>query len=230
MTLEVAPKGGGGCDCRPARLSPQLRDLPRRLMRILLILIGIVIALLPSEVRADVTAILIAGNAPQHDRDLFRSTIETSFQGPGRKVINVPATARNAALAKECLSKVALWTCVKGAVAPKDKEVDQIVIGSVDATPSPTGPPAIRLSGYLVVSDLDFAIAEERNCEPCTDSVLKSLAGELVQTQLRRLAVVRGRTNIAFHTTPPGATITLDDEARGESDAVIATFPGPHTI
>jgi len=119
---------------------------------------------------------------------------------------------------------------MKGVVAPKDTDIDQIVIGSVDAAMSPAGAPAIRLSGYLVVPDLDFAIAEERNCDPCTDTLLKSLAGELARAQLRRLAVVRGRTNIALRTTPPGAIITLDGEAHGASDTVLPTFPGSHTI
>lgn len=199
-------------------------------MRTLLILIGIVLALFTGNARADGTAIVIAGNAPLHERDLFRSVMETSIRAPGRKVINVSFNTKDAAPVKACLSSSAPWTCMKGVVAPKDTDIDQIVIGSVDAAMSPAGAPAIRLSGYLVVPDLDFAIAEERNCDPCTDTLLKSLAGELARAQLRRLAVVRGRTNISLHTKPPGAIITLDGEAHGTSDAVLPTFPGSHTI
>src|SRR5262249_47921434 len=148
---------------------------------------------------------------------LFRSVMETSIQTPGRKVINVSFNTKDAAPVKECLSNIASWTCMKGIVAPTNTDIDQIVIGSVDAATSPTGAPTIRLSGYLVVSDLDFAIAEERNCDSCTDNVLKNLTRELAQAQLHRLAVVRGRTNIALHTTPPGAIITFDGEAHGTS-------------
>ena len=204
-------------------------------MRILMILTGIVLALFSGDVRADGTVILIAGNAPPHDRDLFRSAMETSIEGAGRKVRNVSIRTKEEALVKDCLSNIAPsniapWTCIKGVVALKGKAIDQIVIGSVDTSTSPSGAPAIRLSGYLVVSDLGFAIAEERICDPCTDNALKSLAEELTQAQLRRLAVVRGRTKIAVRTTPPGARITFDDEAQGASDTEISTFPGSHTI
>jgi hypothetical protein len=117
---------------------------------------------------------------------------------------------------------------MKSAVAPKG--IDQMVIGSVDAGTSSTGASSIRLSGYLVVDNLDYAIAEERHCDPCTDAALTGLAGELAQAQLRRLAVVRGRTRIAIRTTPPRAYITFDGEAQGVSDTELPTYPGPHTI
>jgi len=197
-------------------------------MRILFILIGIVFALPSGDVRADGTAILIVGNAPQHERELSQAAMATSIQAQGRKVIDVSFSTRDVVLVKECVSNNASWTCMKAAVASRG--IDQLVIASVDAGTSPMGLLETRLSGYLVVSDLDFAIAEGRHCSPCTDDVLKSLASDLAQTQLRRLAVVRGRTNIALHTTPPGAIITLDGEAQGASDIVISTYPGSHTV
>ena len=193
-------------------------------MRILFILIGIALALSPGDVRADGTAILITGNAPQHARDLSRSAMAASIQVQGRKIVSTSFNAKDAALIKECLSNIAPWTCMKTVVASKG--IDQLVIGSVDTGTSP----ATRLSGCLVVPDLDFAIAEERQCDPCTDDALTSLARDLTQVQLRRLAVVRGHTQIALHTTPRGAAITFDGETQGTSDTVLATFPGPHTI
>lgn len=197
-------------------------------MRILLILIGFILALSSGDVRADGTAILIAGDAPPHERELSRAAMAASIQVQGGRVSNVPFSARDAELVTKCISNAVPWGCMKAAVASKG--IDQLVIGAIDMTASATGAQAIRLSGYLIVSGLDFTIAEERHCDPCSDDVLTKLAGELAQTQLRRLAVVRGRTKIAVHTTPPGAFITFDGEPRGASESVIPTYPGSHTI
>ncbi len=197
-------------------------------MRILLLLIGVVLLLSSGDVRADGTAILIAGNATQHERDLSRSAMAASIQAQGGRIVNAPFTSADAALVKKCLSNATPWACMKAAVASKG--IDQLVVGSVDTGTSSTGALARRLSGYLVVSSLDYAIAEERHCDPCTEDVLASLAGELAQAQLRRLAIVRGRTHVSIRTTPPGAYITFDGETQGASDAVIPTYPGPHTI
>lgn len=197
-------------------------------MRVLLLLIGVVLLHSSGDVRADGMAILIGGTAPQHERELARSAMAASIQAQGGRVVNAPFTSADAALVKKCLANATPWVCMKVAVASKG--IDQLVLGSVDTGTSPTGALARRLSGYLVVSSLDYAIAEERHCDPCTDDALASLAGELAQAQLRRLAVVRGRTHISIRTTPPGAYITFDGETQGASDAVIPTYPGPHTI
>jgi hypothetical protein len=197
-------------------------------MRVLLLLIGFALLHSSGDVRADGTAILIGGNAPQHERDLARSAMAASIQAQGGRVVNAPFTAADAALVKKCLANATPWVCMKAAVASKG--IDQLVVGSVETGTSPTGALARRLSGYLAVSSLDYAIAEERHCDPCTDDVLASLAGELAQAQLRRLAVVRGRTHVAIRTAPSGAYITFDGESQGASDAVIPTYPGPHTI
>ena len=197
-------------------------------MRVPLLLICVVLLLSPGEVRADGTAILIGGNAPQHERELARSAVAASIAAQGGKVVDAAFTSADAALVKKCLSNAAPWMCMKAAAASKG--IDQLAVGSVDTGTSPTGALARRLSGYLVVSSLDYAIAEERHCDPCTDDVLASLAGELAEALLRRLAVVRGRTHVSIRTTPPGAYITFDGESQGASDAVIPTYPGPHTI
>jgi hypothetical protein len=197
-------------------------------MRVLLLLTCVVRLLSSGDVRADATAILIGGNAPQHERELSRSAMAASIQAQGGRVADAPFTSTDAALIKKCLSNATPWVCMKAAVGAKG--IDQLVVGSVDTGTSSTGALARRLSGYLVVASLDYAIAEERHCDPCTDDVLASLAGELAQAQLRRLAVVRGRTHVAIRTTPPGAFITFDGETQGASDAMIPTYPGSHTI
>lgn len=197
-------------------------------MRILLPLIGLVLLPDPGDARADGTAILIAGSAPQHERELSRSAMTASIQGQGGKVVPAAFTAQDAALVRRCLSNASPWACMRTAVAAKG--IDQLVIGSIDAGTSATGALSIRLSGYLVVASLDFAIAEERHCDPCSDDMLTSLAGELAQAQLHRLAVVRGHTRVAIRTTPPGAYLTFDGEPQGASDTVISTYPGSHTV
>jgi PEGA domain len=197
-------------------------------MRILFLLIGAVLLVSSGDARADGTAILISGTAPKHELELSRSAMAASVQAQGGKLVHAPFTAKDASLVKKCLSNTTPWACMKAAVAAKG--IDQLVVGSVDTGTSPMGAPAIRLSGYLVVASLDYAIAEERHCDPCTDDMLANLAGELTQAQLRRLAVVRGRTWIAVRTTPRGAHVTLDGEVQGASDAVIPTYPGTHTV
>src|SRR5215212_5957296 len=88
-------------------------------MRILLLLIGAVLLLYPGEVRADGTAILIAGNAPPHERELSQSAMAASIQAQGGKVVQAPFTSKDAALVKKCLSNAAPWVCMQAAVAPK---------------------------------------------------------------------------------------------------------------
>ncbi len=197
-------------------------------MRVLLALICVVLLVSSGDVRADGTAILIGGNAPQHERELARAAMAASIQAQGGEMVDARFSSADAALVKKCLSNATPWVCMKAAAASKG--IDQLVVGSVDTGTSPTGALARRLSGYLVVASLDYAIAEERHCDPCTDDVLASLAGELVQAQLRRLAVVRGRTHVSIRTTPPGAHIAFDGETQGASDAVVPTYPGSHTI
>jgi hypothetical protein len=193
-----------------------------------LLLLGALLLLSRGAARADGTAILISGTAPQHERELSRSAIAASLQAQGQKIVPAPLTTRDAALIKQCLSNATPWACMKAAVASKG--VDQLVVGSVDTGTSPMGAPVIRVSGYLVAASLDYAIAEERHCDPCTDEMLASLAGELAQAQLRRLAVAHGRTRVVVRTTPRGAHIVFDGDAQGGSDVVIPTFPGSHTL
>lgn len=197
-------------------------------MRVLLASICVVLLLSSGDVRADGTAILIGGNAPQHERELARSAMAASIQAQGGRVVDASFTSADAALVKKCLSNTTPWVCMRAAAASKG--IEQLVVGSVDTGTSATGALARRLSGYLVVASLDYAIAEERHCDPCTEDVLASLAGELAQAQLRRLAVVRGRTHVSIRTTPPGAHIAFDGETQGASDAVVPTYPGSHTI
>lgn len=200
-------------------------------MRIPPILIGIALVYPSRNAHADGTAILIAGNAPRHVRELSRSAMKASFEAQGRTIVDAVFTAKEKTFIQTCISNAANappWSCMEATVAPKG--IDQLVVGSVDAEKSSPGELVVRLSGHLVASSLDIAISEERRCTPCSDDLLENVAGGLAQVQLRRLAVAHGRTKIAVRTIPHRALITFDGEARGLSDTVITTYPGSHTV
>lgn len=196
-------------------------------MRILHVLIGAVVAIAAGTAHAERTAILVAGNATPHERDVSLSAITASVAAQGGDIVNATFTAKETALIRQCLTKDAPWTCMRSAVTSKG--IEQLVIGSIDTGSTANGP-SLELTGHLVVATLNYAIADKRHCDPCTDDLLTNLAGELTQSQLRRLAVLRARTLVAVHTMPRGARVTFDRETQGAGELVIPTYPGGHTV
>lgn len=197
-------------------------------MHTLQLSIVIAVGLAWTAARAERTALLVSGTAPPHARELARSAMTAAVKAERSEVIATSFTQAEAETAKQCMASKPPWDCMKGLA--KAKGIEQLVISSVDGGLSDTGEPTVQITTYLLAKTLGHALVDRRYCDPCTDASLASLAGELAQTQLRRLATLRGTTLISIHPTPRNARITLDREVQIAPDIALATYPGPHVI
>jgi hypothetical protein len=188
----------------------------------------VVLGMTTGMVRAEGTAIMLGGNAPQHERELATRIVTNATQAQFGALVKATFSSTDATAITRCLRNASPWTCMKPVL--QGKNIHQLIIASVDKDTSTDGSPMIVVSFQVAVESLDSVIGDRRFCDHCTDDVLTSTTNDLARDQFHELAIRLGRTVIKVTSVPRGARITLDGKPFGATDASINTFPGTHTL
>jgi hypothetical protein len=199
-------------------------------MQVSRFLTWIVVALVAtiSTARAESTAFLLTGNAPQHQRELAARVAATAARTQLGSLHQPSFSAKDVSALTFCLRDVLPWTCMRKVV--QGKNIHRLVFASVDRQAAKDGSPLIAIGIEIVDATLDSVIGDTRYCDHCTDDVLTATTKELVRDQLRELATRLGRTVVKIKSVPRGARITLDGKPYATTDLSINTYPGTHTI
>ncbi len=178
--------------------------------------------------RAEGTAFLLNGNAPQHERELAARVAVTAVRTHLGSLLQPSFSAKESSALTFCLRDVLPWTCMSKVVQGRD--IRRLVIATIDRQPAKDGSPLIAVGIEIVDATLDSVIGDTRYCDHCTDDVLTATTKDLVRDQFRDLATRLGRTVVKVKSVPRGARITLDGKPYATTDLAINTYPGPHTI
>ncbi len=176
----------------------------------------------------DHMAVLVAGTAPLHARQVVASTIEAVARDRGLVLVPASFATKEAAAITECVTAPQPWTCITPVV--RGKGLQQIAVVSVGTDTSKDGSPMLVITEQLLVDGLDTATGAQRFCVRCTDDVLVKSTSELTSSLLQEIAVHSGRTVVAISSAPRGARITFDGQSMGATNRSFNTFPGTHTL
>ena len=178
--------------------------------------------------RAEDTVLIVAGGAPRHAREVATNALSAASDLAGSKIIVSPfLTHEETALAK-CMADKKPWACMNPLL--HGKSIQQLAVLSLDNQTNPDGSPVIVITEQVVTAAQFAPAGDKRFCEHCTDDVLARLATDLTRDLLREVAARSGRTAVAIHTVPRGATIQLDGKDIGATDKTLNTYPGTHSL
>ena len=127
-----------------------------------------------------------------------------------------------------CTANASAATCTTAVT--KKKAVARVAIYSLGTRLTSDGITETVISARLLIASENIIVATERFCDHCTDDTIISNTRELTQQLISQLAVNRGRTILALHSSPTPASAFLDGESIGATDVKIAISPGPHLV
>jgi hypothetical protein len=114
--------------------------------------------------------------------------------------------------------------------AMKSGALHHVYVVVADPKTSDDGDVEIVLTGRIFGTDPPDSAADGRHCEPCAIDRLTESARDLATALLRHSASESRHTMLAITSVPPGASIMLDGQTIGVTDATYPTFPGKHVV
>lgn len=195
----------------------------------LTIVVGCVVAWISTThlVNADTGVLAMGGNAAEHERTTIGGGIENAIRSAGWTLSAKPLSKKDADGLLKCQDSKAPWTCIPASLATKG--IRGAFVVSVDLIQGENGTPIVAITGKMIMTDPPSFAVRERYCERCADDKLSEAGEEVIQQLTRELAKRSGRTVVIIKSIPSPATLILDGEHLGGTDARFATFPGKHT-
>lgn len=177
--------------------------------------------------QAETGVLAMGGNAAEHERTTIGGGIENAIRSAGWTLSAKPLSKKDSDGLLKCQDSRTPWTCIPASLTTKG--VQGAFVVSVDLIQGENGTPIVAITGKMIMTDPPSFAVRERYCERCADDKLTEAGGEVVQQLTRELAKRSGRTVIVIKSIPSPATLILDGEHLGGTDAKFATFPGKHT-
>jgi len=179
------------------------------------------------SVRAETSLLVVGGNAADHERATVTGAIENAIRTAGWTLSAKPLSKKESDGLLKCPDSKSPWTCIPA--SPNTKGIRGAFVVSVDASQSDAGASVVVITAKMIVVDPPAFTIRERYCEHCADDKLEEAGQELVTQLTRELAKRSGRTVVVIKSIPSSATLILDGEHLGGTDATLNTFPGKHT-
>lgn len=169
--------------------------------------------------------VVVRGGVGASERAAITAAIEAEARGAGWALPTAPIAKRDADALAACAGSAAPWGCVPAAL----RQIERVIAVQA-ATRLDGGAPMVVLVGRALLPGERVAVVGERYCAPCAGPQLGEASTELAGQLLRELAVRAGRTALAIKSIPPGATIILDGDRIGATNASLHTYPGTHVV
>ena len=197
-----------------------------KLMRpgtVLIIAIAMLVAI-PPVARADVSAVMVHGNAKEHERAVVASAVKQIVLDSAWSVVETTFTPKEVAAIEVCLDLDRPWPCVEPTASSKG--VQRIVVVHVEHK----GKAVVLVTGQVILNSDAVPVIEQRHCEPCSEGNLEQSARDMAKVLLSRTSAAQGKTAIELRTVPPGASVTIDGKLVGASDATLPISAGLHQV
>jgi hypothetical protein len=172
-------------------------------------------------------AVLVTGKADNHARQVITSTIEGAVRQAAWSLSPLPLSPAEVDKLTACLAADRPWPCISANALAKGAERLVIVQTSTERSGTVT---ELVLTGELVVADDSVPSIERQSCVRCSDDELARIS-KLLAMRLLDNTASRGRGPILdVKTTPPRASIAIDDQPVGQSDRTFLVGPGSHRV
>jgi hypothetical protein len=190
-----------------------------------------VTAAIASRAAAEPTGIVVVtGRAAAHERTVIEGAIITAVRRASWPLSNQLFTPKEIDEITKCLRDDRPWPCLSPLMAPKG--VGRIVVAA--ANPQAGAPGKLTIIGELVVAGDGAAVVSQQSCDGCDDVGLTVVAQRLTDVLLHDLAVRSEQTILSVQTVPSGATVLLDGQSIGITNASGTvnqmTYAGPHKL
>lgn len=174
--------------------------------------------------------VLVTGRVAAHERTVIESAIVVAVRRASWTLSAQPFTPTEIDTITGCLRDDRPWHCLSPMMAPKG--VDRIVVA--DANPQLGAPGKLDIVGDLVVAGDGAAAVSQQRCDGCDDAGLALAVQRLTDALLQDMAVRSEQTVLVVQTVPPGATVLLDGQSIGTTNASgtinQTTYAGPHKL
>jgi hypothetical protein len=171
--------------------------------------------------------LVVSGNAGDHERTTVGSAIQNALRTSGWTLFSKPISKKDSDGLLTCPDPKSPWTCIPASLTTKG--VHGAFLVSVDAVQGESGTPIVAITGKMILTDPPSFAVRDRYCDRCADDKLAEAGEDVIQQLTRELAKRSGRTVVIIKSVPSPATLILDGEHVGGTDAKLATFPGKHT-
>jgi hypothetical protein len=148
--------------------------------------------------------------------------IETWLGQHGHSQVPLPPEALEAL--KQCFASSNDLACARG-VVDKLPRTSGVIYAGVDSKGAAGDVPDVTLTAYWFDKGHD-AIAERKNCQHCTDQLLRTATDEI----LKKLVGGGDLGHLKLKSAPPGARISIDGQPIGVTPLDWDLPPGKHTI
>lgn len=173
--------------------------------------------------------VLVTGKIGVHELSVIESAIKTALRRASWSMSAQAFTPKEAQSILRCLADDKPWHCLGPLMQPKG--VDRIVVAEVNPQSDSAG--KLVLIGQFAEAGEGSAAVQQQRCDGCDDARLAGTAQRLTEALLADMDN-RKETVLELQTVPAGATVRLDDQALGKTNAsghlVHVTLPGPHKL
>jgi hypothetical protein len=173
--------------------------------------------------------VVVTGKIAARERTVIEAALVNAMRTAAWSLSAQRFAPKEIEIITRCLRDDQPWRCLSPLMQPKG--VDRIVVA--DVNPQPDAASKLVIVGELVTAGDGAATVVHRRCDGCDDASLTIAVQHLASELLHDLAQ-RSETILELRTVPPGATVTLDGQPLGASDAAgklsQATIPGPHKV
>lgn len=212
------------------RLGRDMTGITRKSTLITAITLAILAAASPRAEAESTGIVVVIGKAAAHERTIIESAIASAVRKASWSLRVQPFSQKDLDIIAKCLGDDFPWHCLSPLMDPQ--AIDRLVVADVSLQPNAPG--KLTIKGQLVIAGDKGAAVSQQRCDGCNAASLASAAQQLTEKLLHDIAIRNENTMLELQTVPPGATVSLDGQSIGTTNAAgtisLPTYAGPHKL